>query len=89
MLGHGWSSGGYWVPMTAKLDALAALPDEKLAWSNRASLFGFNCFIEYLSNFAEQVELLHELLSQDSKPWTPQATAAVRGLVEHVIGTCR
>ena len=72
VLGHGWSSGGYWAPMTAKLEALAALSDDELAQSNRASLFGLlNFFQEYLPNFAEQVEPLRELLGQDSKPWTP------------------
>ena len=66
VLGHGWSSGGYWAPMIAKLEALAALLDEKLACSNQASLFGLlNFFWEYLPSFAEQVEPLHELLSQD------------------------
>ena len=27
VLGHRWSSGGYWAPMTAKLEALAELLD--------------------------------------------------------------
>ena len=27
VLGHRWSSRGYWVPMTAKLEALAELSD--------------------------------------------------------------
>ena len=37
----------------------------------------------------EQLEPLHEFLSQDSKLWTPQATAAIHGLVEHIIAMCR
>ena len=90
VLGHQWTSGGYWSPTTHKLEAIAAMTDEELSRTNRASLFGLlNFFREYVPTFAEQVEPLRELLGQDSKLWTPQATKAVRGLVGQVMGTCR
>ena len=58
------------------------MTDGELSRTNRASLFGLlNFFREYVPTFAEKVEPLRELLGQDSKPWTPQATDAIRGLV--------
>ena len=57
---------------------------------NRASLFGLlNFFREYVPRFPEMIEPLRELLGQDSKAWTPKVTAAVRGVVDSVVGTCR
>ena len=40
VLGHGWASGVYWSPTTHKLEAIAAMADEELSRTNRASLFG-------------------------------------------------
>ena len=54
VLGHGWASGGYWSPTTHKLEAIAAMTDEELSRTNRASLFGLlNFFQEYVLTFAE------------------------------------
>ena len=40
VLGHGWASGWYWSPTTHKLEVIAAMTDEELSGTNRASLFG-------------------------------------------------
>ena len=40
VLGHLWTSGGFWVPNITKLTALIEKSDGELAWANRASLYG-------------------------------------------------
>ena len=63
VLGHQWTSGGYWTPVTTKIEALKDMPDEELRKMNRASLYGLlNFFREYVPTFAELTEPLRELL---------------------------
>ena len=40
VLGYLWTSGGFWAPNVTKLAALIEKTDGKLAWANRASLYG-------------------------------------------------
>ena len=87
ILGHRWSSGGFWAPETTKLEALDGKTDEQLAAMNRASLYGLlNFYREYVPNFATLTEPLRALLGQDARPWTPTASAAVRETVRLVTG---
>ena len=63
VLGHQWTSGGFWSPCVDKLEALVAVPPEKLAAMNRSSLYGLlNFYREYLPTFAEVTEPIRELL---------------------------
>ena len=49
ILGHNWSSGGYWTPSTAKLEMLRQKPHDELAKANRASLYGLlNFYRDYV-----------------------------------------
>ena len=49
ILGHNWSSGGYWTPSTAKLEMLRQKPHKELAKANRASLYGLlNFYRDYV-----------------------------------------
>ena len=71
VLGHQWSSGGFWTPCTDKLESLCTATSDQLARMNRASLYGLlNFYREYLPTFAEMTEPIRELLSQDARPWT-------------------
>jgi hypothetical protein len=63
VLGHQWTSGGYWTPVTTKIEALKEMSTEQLRKMNRASLYGLlNFFREYVPTFAEMTEPLRELL---------------------------
>ena len=85
VLGHRWTSGGYWEPNVTKLEALAQASSEDLERMNRSSLYGLlNFFREYVPAFAELTEPLRQLLSQDATPWTPEAEAAVRTVVDRI-----
>ena len=49
ILGHNWSAGGYWTPVTAKLESLKNRPREELALANRSSLYGLlNFYRDYV-----------------------------------------
>ena len=49
ILGHNWSSGGYWTPSTAKLEILRQKSHDELAKANRASLYGLlNFYRDYV-----------------------------------------
>ena len=86
MLGHAWSSGGYWAPITTKLEALAEASQAELTRANRPSLYGLlNFFREYVPAFAELTEPIRELLGQDAQPWTPAATRAVHQTVQSIM----
>ena len=51
--------------------------DGELAWLNWASLYRlFEFYRVYVPDFANLVELLHQLLSEDTQPWA------------HVVGEC-
>ena len=63
VLGHQWTSGGFWAPCTSKVEALLGATDAQLAKMNRASLYGLlNFFREYVPTFAEMTEPLRALL---------------------------
>ncbi len=90
VLGHQWTSGGFWAPCTEKIEVLRALPDGELARMNRASLYGLlNFFREYVPTFAELTEPIRELLGQDAKPWTVAAGNAVRTVADRIVSTPR
>ena len=86
VLGHLWTSGGFWVPNVTKLAAFIKKMDSELARVNRASLYGLlNFYREYVPAFAELVEPLRQLLGQDAHPWTPEAGECIREVAQHVI----
>ena len=86
VLGHLWTSGGFWAPNVTKLTALIEKMDGELAWANRASLYGLlNFYREYVPAFAELVEPLRQLLGQDAHPWMPEAGECVREVARRVI----
>ena len=67
VLGHQWTSGGYWAPCPEKVEYLCHAASEDLEKMNRASLYGLlNFFCEYVPTFAELTEPLCELLGQDA-----------------------
>ena len=71
VLGHYWSTGGFWVPNVEKLQALITRTDEELGRMSRPLLYGLlNFYREYVSAFAKLVEPLRYLLWQDARPWT-------------------
>ena len=90
VLGHQWSSGGFWTPCTDKLESLCTATSDQLARMNRASLYGLlNFYREYLPTFAEMTEPIRELLSQDARPWTEAATEAVRTAARQITNSPR
>ena len=59
VLGHLWTSGGFWVPNVSKLAALIEKMEGELAWCNRVSFYGLlNFYREYVPAFAKLVEPL-------------------------------
>ena len=63
VLGHQWTSGGFWAPCTPKVEALMEASSETLARMNRSSLYGLlNFFWEYVPTFAEVTEPIRALL---------------------------
>ena len=90
VLGHHWSSGGFWSPNVDKLHALLTKTDEEMGRMSRPSLYGLlNFYRDYVPTFAELVEPLRRLLGQDVRPWTPQAARAVREIAQRVIDSPR
>ena len=90
VLGHKWTSGGFWEPVTTKIEALQQLSGDQLGRMSRSSLYGLlNFFREYVPTFAELTEPLRQLLGQDAKPWTPEAEAAVREVLQRITSTPR
>ena len=86
VLGHLWTLGGFWVPNVTKLTTLMGKIESKLAQFNQASLYGLlNFYREYVPAFTELVEPLHQLLGQDTHPWTPEARECIREVARHVI----
>ncbi len=90
VLGHQWTSGGFWAPCTTKVEALQQKSEMELSRMNRASLYGLlNFFREYVPTFAEITEPIRELLGQDAKRWTPEATAAVQAVTTRITSSPR
>ena len=86
VLGHLWTSGGFWVPNITKLAALMEKMDGELARFNWASLYGLlNFYREYVPAFAELVKPLRQLLGQDAHLWMPEARECVHEVARHVI----
>ena len=86
VLGHLWTSGGFWAPNVTKLAALIEKTDGELARFNRASLYGLlNLYREYVPAFAKLVEPLHQLLGQDTHPWMPEAGESVHEVAQCII----
>ena len=86
VLGHLWTSGGFWAPNITKLAALIEKTDGELARVNQASLYGLlNFYREYIPAFAKLVEPLCQLLGQDTRPWMPEAGECIREVAQHVI----
>ena len=86
VLGHLWTSGGFWAPNISKLAALIEKMDGELAWFNWASFYGLlNYYREYVPAFAELVEPLRQLLGQDARPELPEAGECVREVAQCVI----
>ena len=44
VLGHLWTSGGFWAPNITKLTALMDKTEGELGWFNQASLYGLLSF---------------------------------------------
>ena len=86
VLGHLWTSGGFWAPNVTKLATLIEKTDGELARANRASLYGLlNFYREYVLAFTELVEPLRQLLGQDARPWMPEAGECIREVARRVI----
>ena len=57
VLGHNWQSGGFWTPVTTKLEALMTKTHDEMSTINRASLCGLlNFYRDYVPRFAELTE---------------------------------
>ena len=55
---------------------------------NRASLYGLlNFFREYVPTFAELTEPIRQLLGQDARPWTEEASDAVKRVTNYILTT--
>ena len=59
ILGHHWTSGGYWTPEPAKLEALLRATDDEIVSQHRSAVYGLlNFYREYVPQFAELTEPL-------------------------------
>ena len=57
VLGHQWSSRGFWAPMTLKLERLSTATTAKVAAMSRAGLYGLlNFYHEYAPVFDKVTE---------------------------------
>ena len=57
VLGHNWQSGGFWTPVTTKLEALMSKTHDGMSTMNRASLYRLlNFYRDYIPQFAELME---------------------------------
>ena len=63
VLGHQWTSGGFWAPCVSKVEALLGRSPKEFARMSRSSLYGLlNFYREYVPTFAEMTEPLRALL---------------------------
>ena len=86
ILGHLWTSGGFWAPNPTKLTALLDKSDSELAWVNWESLYGLlNFYREYVLVFAKLVELLHQLLGLDTQQWIVIAGECINEVAQCII----
>ena len=66
ILGHRWTSGGYWLPEPARLEALVRCPEEDIRRMGRSNLYGLlNFYREYIPNFPEVMETIRQILGHD------------------------
>ena len=57
VLSHNWQSGGFWTPVTTKLEALMTKTHDEMSTMNKASLYGpLNFYSDYVPRFAELME---------------------------------
>ena len=83
ILGHHWTSGGYWLPEPAKLEALLRASEDELRKIPRSRLFGLlNFYREYVPQFSELSEPIRRLLGNTQLPWNEKATESVRSLCQ-------
>ena len=60
VLGHNWQSGGFWTPVTTKLEALMTKTHYEMSTMNRASLYELlNFYRDYVPQFAKLTEPIH------------------------------
>jgi hypothetical protein len=82
ILGHRWSSGGYFTPESSKLQILLQLPHEDMATIPVHSLYGLlNFFRCYLPDFATRTEPIRKLLSRVHSKWTEEHTTCIKSTI--------
>jgi hypothetical protein len=82
ILGHRWSSGGYFTPESSKLQILLQLPHEDMATIPVHSLYGLlNFFRCYLPDFATRTEPIRKLLSRVHSEWTEEHTTCIKSTI--------
>ena len=78
LLGHLWTSSGFWAPNVTKLTTLLEKSDGKLAQVKQVSLYRLlNFYREYILAFTRLIELLRQLLGQDAQLWMTAARECV------------
>lgn len=86
VLGHLWSSGGYFGPVPDKLIQLAKCSDREMAGINRPTLYGLlNWFKPYLPDFSLRTEPLRQLLAKPHLEWTTIHTKCVRDTIARIL----
>lgn len=86
VLGQKWTSGGYFEPLPAKLEALVNLPEDQLSKMARPRIYGLlNYYRGYVPNFTQLIEPLRELLSKPHLPWTSLHTTCVKETVAKIL----
>ena len=70
LLGHLWTSGGFWAPNVTKPSTLMEKSNGNLAWINWVPLYRLLSFYgEYVLAFTKLVEPLCNLLGPDTQLW--------------------
>ena len=86
VLGHLWTSGGFWVPNFTKLTTLIEKLNGELAQFNQVSLYELlNFYKEYISPFAKLDKPLCQLLGQDARPWMAAAGECIHEVAQHIV----
>jgi hypothetical protein len=75
VLGHHWSSGGYFTPEQRGLRALLEMGHPQLQRLPVASVYGMLSFFRpYIADFAVRTEAIRELLAASHSAWTERHT---------------